>query len=129
MPNITVSFSFLSPPFHPDQLPLPPSPSGVAGGGQLTPPFNSPHIDHCIDALRQSIMCHGDIATVYWRWLPPRNIPLPRLEVTHTCRVFDRIRDWGKKRQIDGGGGGGNGDEPRWQKGPREGFRQSFAQG
>ncbi|MCJ1462288.1 hypothetical protein MMC07_000888 [Pseudocyphellaria aurata] len=25
------------------------------------------HYDHCIDALRQSIMCHGDIATVYWR--------------------------------------------------------------
>lgn len=102
------------------------SPPGRAGRNYTS--TDAKHYDHCIDALRQSVMCHGDLATVYWRWLPPRNIPLPRLEITHTCRVFDRIRDWGKKHQIIGGGGV-KGDEPRWQKGPREGFRQSFAQG
>ncbi|MCJ1227899.1 hypothetical protein MMC12_004558 [Toensbergia leucococca] len=76
------------------------------------------HFDHCIDAIRQSIMCHGDIATVYWRWIAAREVPLPRLEVTHTCRNFDKIRDWGKAYRVQ--------SDPRWSRGPPGDFKQSY---
>ncbi|KAF2101282.1 hypothetical protein NA57DRAFT_22054, partial [Rhizodiscina lignyota] len=55
------------------------------------------HYDHCIDSIRQSIMCHGDIATVYWQWMPLRRQPLPRLQITHTCRNFEAIKEWARE--------------------------------
>ncbi|KIN09166.1 hypothetical protein OIDMADRAFT_111443, partial [Oidiodendron maius Zn] len=75
------------------------------------------HFDHCIDSIRQSIMCHGDIATVYWQWMPVRQQPLPRLEITHTCRDFDAIRDWAKEHRLKM-------DEVmlQWRPGPEESF-------
>lgn len=47
-------------------------------------------------------MCHGDIATVYWQWLPIRRQPLPRLEITHTCRNFDAIKQWAREHELVG---------------------------
>ncbi|KAH8894150.1 hypothetical protein GQ53DRAFT_821252 [Thozetella sp. PMI_491] len=59
------------------------------------------HLDHCIDALRQTIQCHGDIT------------PLPKYvdeetghEFTdfhqyHTCRDFDMLREWANTRGYD----------------------------
>jgi hypothetical protein len=55
------------------------------------------HTAHCIDQLRQSIMCHGDLTPVplyVWRGFP---ISLGRSEL-HTCRKWDRIRDWMDER-------------------------------
>ncbi|KAF7186853.1 hypothetical protein HII31_11813, partial [Pseudocercospora fuligena] len=52
------------------------------------------------NSIRQSIMCHGDIATVYWRWMPFRRQPLPRLEITHTCRNFEALQEWAKAHQL-----------------------------
>lgn len=74
-------------------------------------------LDHCIDSIRQSIMCHGDIATVYWQWMPVRQQPLPRLEITHTCRDFDAITDWAKEHRLKM-------DEVmlQWRPGPEESF-------
>lgn len=48
-------------------------------------------------------MCHADITPAVWHWdysvpNPVRNKPW--LTVLHTCRDFDRIRDWAKKRKI-----------------------------
>lgn len=65
-------------------------------------------------------MCHGDIATVYWQWMPVRQQPLPRLEITHTCRDFDAIREWAKAHQLKG-------DETilQWRPGPEKTFKLS----
>ncbi|KAF3070145.1 hypothetical protein CFAM422_006618 [Trichoderma lentiforme] len=65
--------------------------------------INPWHIGHCLESLRQSIMCHADITPAVWHWdysvpNPIRNKPW--LTVLHTCRDFDRIRDWAKKRKI-----------------------------
>lgn len=45
-------------------------------------------------------MCHGDVATVYWSWMPVRSQPLPRLEITHTCRNFEAISQWAAENQL-----------------------------
>jgi hypothetical protein len=58
-------------------------------------------IDHCINALRQVIQCHGDLT------------PLPKFrdmetgyeytdfERVHTCRNFQPLRDWADDRGYD----------------------------
>ena len=71
-------------------------------------------IDHCVDSIRQSLMCHSDLATVYWQWMPFRRIPLPRLEITHTCRNFEAVQQWAKDHELE--------KDPRWHAAPEESF-------
>jgi len=60
------------------------------------------HVDHCLEELRLSLMCYGDIT------------PLPvvvdkdraagrRLDfsVHHKCRKFDRIVDWVEENGVE----------------------------
>ena len=56
------------------------------------------HIDHCSDSLRQNLMCNSDVSTIQWVW----NGSIPRWQadgrIVHTCRDFERIRDWAFER-------------------------------
>ncbi|WDK18394.1 hypothetical protein CGRA01v4_09679 [Colletotrichum graminicola] len=52
------------------------------------------HRDHCIDHLRQTVMCNADltpIPSVYYLGVGDNYINSDR---PHTCRNFQRIRDW-----------------------------------
>ncbi|KAK7890231.1 hypothetical protein LTR67_008116 [Exophiala xenobiotica] len=64
--------------------------------------IDAQHLNHCINSLRQSIMCHSDIAPVVWQWDHPADkVEFNRgfLSVTHTCRNFERIQKWAKTHQ------------------------------
>lgn len=76
------------------------------------------HYDHCIDTIRESLMCHADVATIYWQWIPSVRVPKPRLEVTHTCRDFEAIREWAKENELMG-----SEQKLRWPSGPKEKFQ------
>lgn len=58
------------------------------------------HMDHCIDLLRQSVMCSSDITPITYAWYPKYQKVLPTMGITHTCRDFDAIRDWAKEHQT-----------------------------
>lgn len=49
-------------------------------------------------------MCHGDIATVYWRWKSNKMSPVPWLQITHTCRSLQSVvlsnPSWATKPQL-----------------------------
>lgn len=60
------------------------------------------HMDHCIDSLRQSLMCSSDITPIPYAWYPKFNSVLPATGVMHTCRDFDAIRDWARERRSVG---------------------------
>ncbi|UKZ82917.1 hypothetical protein TrVFT333_010717 [Trichoderma virens FT-333] len=65
--------------------------------------INPWHIGHCLESLRQSIMCHADITPAVWHWdhsVPNPTKNKPWLTVLHTCRDFDQIREWAKKHKI-----------------------------
>ncbi|KAH8903529.1 hypothetical protein BR93DRAFT_981318 [Coniochaeta sp. PMI_546] len=51
------------------------------------------HLEHCIDNLRQTIMCHSDVSTIPWI-----NHDLggqfPDAHSTHVCRDFDKLTAW-----------------------------------
>jgi len=58
------------------------------------------HLDHCIDMLRQSIMCNSDITpTTFARTSLDSNMKVVA-EVVHTCRSFSKIQKWAWSRRI-----------------------------
>ena len=57
------------------------------------------HMDHCIDSLRQHIMCASDVTPISYAWYPNYNLTLPTTAVMHTCRDFDAIREWARARK------------------------------
>ncbi|KJK77116.1 hypothetical protein H634G_07537 [Metarhizium anisopliae BRIP 53293] len=59
------------------------------------------HIDHCVESLRQSIMCHSDTSLITYKWLESKKITELELEVVHMCRNFDKIQDWASQRTVN----------------------------
>ncbi|KAH8591205.1 hypothetical protein B0O99DRAFT_675382 [Bisporella sp. PMI_857] len=65
------------------------------------------HIDHCIDYLRQVIMCHSDVTPITHAPRPEGFNPLlsdwrPKFAVHYTCRNFQKIHDWAAKYNTSG---------------------------
>ena len=58
------------------------------------------HLDHCIDSIRQSLMCSADITPLPYVWWRKYNQLMPASAVTHTCRDFDALRDWAKEHRA-----------------------------
>ncbi|KAJ7694903.1 hypothetical protein B0H17DRAFT_931433, partial [Mycena rosella] len=46
------------------------------------------------DKGRQSLMCAGDISVIVLQWDPAQNIMIFQGDVVHTCRNFDKLREW-----------------------------------
>ncbi|CZT12549.1 uncharacterized protein RCO7_11740 [Rhynchosporium graminicola] len=59
------------------------------------------HIDHCVDTIRQSLMCSVDVSVLTWEWNEERQQNLEKGAIVHTCRNFDKVRDWAKTHAID----------------------------
>ncbi|KAF2171774.1 hypothetical protein M409DRAFT_18008 [Zasmidium cellare ATCC 36951] len=58
------------------------------------------HVDHCINAIRQSLMCSADITPLVWgrRSLDERAKEV--MEVEHSCRNFEAVKRWAADRQL-----------------------------
>jgi len=59
------------------------------------------HVDHCIDRLRQGVMCSGDTGTLYWTWIEDLQQYRINMSSTHSCRNYDKIRDWAFSANYD----------------------------
>ena len=57
------------------------------------------HTDHCIDAIRQSLMCSADISPLVFR-PDAMNKLRPEGRVMHTCRNFEKIWLWAWDNRI-----------------------------
>ncbi|KAL8868902.1 MAG: hypothetical protein Q9215_008119 [Flavoplaca cf. flavocitrina] len=58
------------------------------------------HVEHCIDELRQSLMCTSDITPLSWKWVEKDQEAKEVADVIRTCRKFDSIRDWAQENMI-----------------------------
>ncbi|KAL1599896.1 hypothetical protein SLS60_007701 [Paraconiothyrium brasiliense] len=61
------------------------------------------HVEHCLDQLRQALMCSADTATIPWTWSKGQGRTIADARTTHTCRDYDAIREWAKERKVEGG--------------------------
>ncbi|KAF5327876.1 hypothetical protein D9619_003923 [Psilocybe cf. subviscida] len=58
------------------------------------------HVDHCVDSIRQSLMCSADISTVGWQWSDDLQNNTFQGGVAHKCRNFDMIQDWARQQAL-----------------------------
>ncbi|OAX84481.1 hypothetical protein ACJ72_01152 [Emergomyces africanus] len=56
------------------------------------------HIGHCIDILRQQIMCTADVG-VFGQWWVKGVGPFVDFNTVHKCRNFEEIRKWAEQHQ------------------------------
>lgn len=61
---------------------------------------NIEHVNHCVDNIRQSLMCSADISTIVWQWEESIQKSIVKGNVAHTCRNYDRLRDWALERVL-----------------------------
>ncbi|KAH9900312.1 hypothetical protein F4778DRAFT_782416 [Xylariomycetidae sp. FL2044] len=59
-----------------------------------------PHLEHCLDAVRLSLMCAGDMTLIPVKWSENRSWIMPIFETVHTCRDFDALRAWAFARDA-----------------------------
>jgi hypothetical protein len=58
------------------------------------------HVDHCVDMLRQKLMCDADPGLITYSWLKNHYNPHPNFNVEHKCRSFDRLLDASAKYGV-----------------------------
>lgn len=66
-----------------------------------TAEHNILHLEHCVDHLRQALMCYSDLTPVVLYREPhaPKGL-VPDFETSHTCRNFDKVREWTMTRRY-----------------------------
>jgi hypothetical protein len=62
-------------------------------------------LEHCINSIREFIMCKADFTPIVL--IPPERsgipVPLSEFRTTHVCRNFDKLLDWVQtERAADG---------------------------
>lgn len=64
--------------------------------------FRYGHASHCIDYLRQSLMCHGDLTPIYFKWSDEAGLFVSQQESIMQCRSWDAIVAWSAARNDTG---------------------------
>ncbi len=59
------------------------------------------HLEHCYDALRQSLLCSADITPLPWIWVEEAKESKELAHVAHTCRDFDVLREWAREHAVE----------------------------
>lgn len=74
--------------------------------GEEMPMEDDEHLGHCIEGLRQSLMCSADTSPIVWQWVESdEDLNGGRMQgfpgALHTCRDFDKIKNWAFERKLD----------------------------
>ncbi|EMD84885.1 hypothetical protein COCC4DRAFT_209516 [Bipolaris maydis ATCC 48331] len=56
------------------------------------------HMNHCIEHIRQAIQCHSDLTPLVYEWDDEKKSGSPIWTSEHTCRDFDQLLAWNRKR-------------------------------
>lgn len=57
-------------------------------------------LDHCIDLLRQVLMCNSDVGLIFYTDVGDRQ-PVARVSTTHMCRNFSQVTEWVNKHDSE----------------------------
>lgn len=61
---------------------------------------NLSFLDHCIDSLRQRLMCTADVGLVPFFWVGDDGGTDPEFSRTHTCRDFETLHGWMREHMV-----------------------------
>lgn len=59
------------------------------------------YFDHCINMLRQKVMCNADPGIMNFRWVRGVSEPYPDFYIDHQCQSYQGLLDWNEKRAVD----------------------------
>lgn len=57
------------------------------------------HVEHCIDYIRQSLMCHPSLDILPF-YADEKNMSKPVFNATRTCADFSKIKDWAREHKA-----------------------------
>ena len=60
------------------------------------------HLGHCVDTIRQALMCHADTTPYVWQHDSAENKTNLYQETMHMCTDFSALREWAGERRFDG---------------------------
>ncbi|ORY58812.1 tat pathway signal sequence [Pseudomassariella vexata] len=61
------------------------------------------HASHCLDTIRQVLMCNADTGVLGQVWYNPKDVrAFPDFQTRHKCKNFDQIRRWALEHQAPG---------------------------
>lgn len=60
------------------------------------PLLHVPHLEHCVETLRRSIMCNSDVTPFSFRYVNGTAETREWDRAPHVCRNFEKIRLWAK---------------------------------
>jgi len=58
------------------------------------------HLDHCIEVLRQVLLCNADPGLITWNWVVGRKLPWPDFNTNHICRNGEALLEYQKTNQA-----------------------------
>lgn len=56
--------------------------------------------DHCLDQVRQALMCQADVSVVNFEWSEIVQGLRPMVDNMHVCRNYERILSWASKNGV-----------------------------
>jgi hypothetical protein len=56
--------------------------------------------DHCVEMLRQILMCNADTGVQLHHWVKGNPTPIPNSNTWHQCKNFDSILKWTQDNQL-----------------------------
>ncbi|TAQ89788.1 hypothetical protein B7494_g1865 [Chlorociboria aeruginascens] len=67
---------------------------------EVNRPERDTHVDHCIDDIRQALMCNPDTSVVTFDWIPNYRQPSPNFAIDHTCANWEMLDSWAAARSF-----------------------------
>jgi len=61
-------------------------------------PWKWSHLDHCLEDLRQTIMCNADFSIITYDWLPNYRRPWANFKVDGECVNWEKLDAWAGER-------------------------------
>ena len=56
---------------------------------------------HCIEFLREAIMCKADVSIMTFRWVDAIDIPVSSLWSSHECVKWETVEEWANDRRLN----------------------------
>lgn len=57
-------------------------------------------VEHCMEDLRQTIMCKADFSLLTYDWIPNYRKPWPNFKMDHECVDWKAFDDWAGERSF-----------------------------
>ncbi len=62
-------------------------------------PSNATQIDHCLEYLRESVMCRGDMTVATFDWAAGK--PFSHVYSDHECVNWEKLDGWARNQMVD----------------------------